>query len=201
MSPHFVRYGHADVRKLVDEHPLAWVIAPGAPAAAACPLPMLGDYDTADALVGLVGHMGRGNPLVALLSENPRAQFLFTGPQAYVSPEHARRRNWGPTWNYAAVRVEAEVTLDAALTRASVERLVAASEAGRAQPWTPEALEGRYDAMLRAIIGFTARVTALDATFKLAQDEDDAVLGALVEGHPDPALRAWMKRMNGDRLE
>ncbi|TCM18121.1 PaiB family negative transcriptional regulator [Novosphingobium sp. PhB165] len=200
MDPRFRQFGADDVQRLIAEYPLAWVLSPGAPAASASLLPMLGTYDADGMLTGLVGHMSRGNPLCALFAADPAAQFLFTGPQGYVSPEHAGRRRWGPTWNYAALRIEAEVRVDADLTAEALDRLVEACERGRAQPWTVAELQERYTGMLGAIIGFEARVTALDGTFKLAQDEDGEVLDRLLEVHPDAPLRAWMERMNKTRL-
>lgn len=199
MTSPFTNHRPEDVRRLIAAYPLAWVIAPGAPLASAALLPLLGEYDESGALVRLVGHMGRRNPLAARFAADPRGHFLFTGPSGYVSPEHSGRRNWGPTWNYAAVRVEAEVRMDEALTAQAVDRLVAACEEGRAAPWSAAELEERYTGMLAAIIGFEARVTALDATFKLAQDEDDAVFAALLANHPDPALRDWMETLNPAR--
>ena len=200
MDPRFRQFGADDVRKLIADFPLAWVLSPGAPAASASLLPMLGTYDADGMLVGLIGHMARSNPLCALFAAGPAAQFLFTGPQAYVSPEHAGRRNWGPTWNYAALRIEAEVRVEEALTVDALAQLVEACEQGRPRPWTANELQERYTGMLGAIIGFEARVTALDGTFKLAQDEDAEVLDNLLESHPDAPLRTWMARMNGSRL-
>jgi len=201
MTPKFASYQADDVRRLIAEYPLGWMLVPGAPAASAALLPMLGEYDAAGQLQTLIGHMSRRRVLHALLEASPIAHFLFTGPQGYVSPEHAGRRNWGPTWNYAAVRIEAEVRFDEALTASAVQRLIEACEAGRTQPWKADELQDRYPAMLDAIIGFEARVTAIDATFKLAQDEDDEVLAHLLEHHPDAALRDWMRALNRDRLD
>lgn len=199
MKPVFAAYGHDDVRRLIEDYPLAWVLSPSSPAASAGLLPMLGRYAQDGALTGLIGHMARSNPLCALLAARPEAQFLFTGPQGYVSPEHAGNRRWAPTWNYAALRIEAQVRIDESLTESAVDELVRTAEAGRARPWTAAELEERRAPMLRAIIGFEARVTALDATFKLGQDEDSSVLRTLIDAHPDEALRAWMTRMNADR--
>ncbi|WP_395327460.1 FMN-binding negative transcriptional regulator [Novosphingobium sp. BL-8H] len=200
MDPRFHQYGAEDVSRLIAQFPLAWVLSPGAPAATASLLPMLGTYDDDGMLTGLVGHMARSNPLCTLFAAAPTAHFLFTGPQGYVSPEHAGKRNWGPTWNYAALRIEAEVRIDESLTAQALDRLVTACEQGRVQPWTSSELQERYTGMLGAIIGFEARVTALDGTFKLAQDENAEVLDHLLETYPDAALRAWMERMNGSRL-
>lgn len=200
MNPRFARYGAADVRRLIAEYPLAWMIAPGAPADTATLLPMIGRYDDAGGLTALIGHMSRRRPLRRLVEDAPRAHFLFTGPQGYVSSEHSGRRDWGPTWNYAAVRIEAEVRFDAALTPGAVAELIAHTEAGSADPWHHRELRDRYHGMLEAIIGFEAQVTALDATFKLAQDEDDAVLRRIVAAHPDAAMRRWIRALNRDRL-
>lgn len=200
MNPAFSEYSHADVRRLIDEYPLAWVICPGAPAASAALLPMLGQFGTDGALTGLVGHMSRQNALYSLLSGRPRGQFMFTGPHGYISPEVAGRKNWGPTWNYAAARIEADVTFDEQFTPKAVEMLVDACEAGRDEPWSPGELGGRYSGMLNAIIGFTAKVVSVDATFKLAQDEDLEVLGSLLSNHPDARLRDWMADHNRKRL-
>ncbi len=201
MTASFTQYGNEDVRRLVSQYPLAWLLSEGAPIGTATMLPMLGQYDEDGRLTGLLGHMARRRPLYDLLSAKPQAQFLFTGPQGYVSPEYSGRRDWGPTWNYAALRIEAEVRFDEALTETAVARLVETCEAGRKAPWRPPELGERYDAMLGAIIGFEAHVTAVDATFKLAQDEDDAVLRQLVEAHPDEGMRNWIRALNRDRLD
>lgn len=189
------------MRDLIEGYPLAWVLAPAAPIASAALLPLLGDYDEEGRLVRLVGHMSRRNPLAALFAQGgAKGQFLFTGPQGYVSPEHSGRRNWGPTWNYAAARIEADVRMDETLTEPVIARLIDAHEAGRAEPWRAAELEGRYAGMVAAVIGFEARVLSVDASFKLAQDEDMEVLGHLMEAYPDAAMREWMLRMNKDRL-
>ncbi|CDO34387.1 FMN-binding negative transcriptional regulator [Novosphingobium sp. KN65.2] len=199
LNPAFDHYSHEDMRRLIAEYPLAWVLCPGAPAASASLLPMLGTYGEDGALTGLVGHMSRRNPLHALFEREGKAQFLFTGPQGYVSAEHAGRRKWGPTWNYAQARIEADVHIDETLTAQAVARLVSTCEQGREQPWNVAELEERYTGMLGMIIGFEARVTALDATFKLGQDESPDVLEAILASHPDADLREWMEAFNRDR--
>lgn len=199
-NPKFTQYALEDVRRLVADFPLAWVLAPGAPIGAATPLPLLGRYDAQGRLTGLVGHMVRRGELCARLSARPEVEILFTGPQGYVSPEWSGRRDWGPTWNYAVLRIAGKVQFDADFTGEAIAQLVAACEEGRAQPWTPVELGPRYDTMLGAVIGFTIAITGFDATFKLAQDESDEVLSHLVEAHPDPVLRDWMRRLNAGRL-
>jgi transcriptional regulator len=199
MTSVFGRYSTADVRALIAEHPLAWVLPRGGPAGAASLLPLLGEYGPDGALVSLLGHMGRGNALAAALAADPHATVLFTGPQGYVSPAQAGLDDWGPTWNYAQVAVDCEITVTADLTEPAIGRLVETMEGDGPDAWRAAALGGRYAAMRERIIGFRARVTHLTARFKLGQDENGTVLQSILDTHPDPALVAWMRRMNAER--
>ena len=197
--PLFERFGNADVRALIEGFPLAWVCGGGAGALEASLLPLIGVYDEQGKLIELIGHLMRSNPLYAALTGDPRATILFSGPDAYVSPEHAGRRDWAPTWNYAQVKIGADIVFDDALTEYSLKVLIDAMEAGRPHPWGVEELGARYHGMLTRIIGFRARVTALSGKFKLGQDEDDATLRAILGALPDADSVAWMKRFNAGR--
>lgn len=197
--PLFERFGDADVRALIGGYPLAWVCGGGPGALEASLLPMIGVYDGGGRLIELIGHLMLSNPLYRVLSEDPRATILFSGPDAYISPEHAGRRDWAPTWNYAQVKIGAEIAFDEALTETSLKVLIDAMEAGRAKPWSVEELGPRYRGMLTRIIGFRARVMGLSGKFKLGQDEDDATLHAILGALPDSAMTAWMRRFNQGR--
>jgi len=196
----FERFDGADVRKLVEDYPLAWVCGGGVADMEASLLPLIGRFDEQGALVELIGHLMRSNPLHAALAADPRATILFQGPDSYISPEHAGLRDWGPTWNYAQIKIRADVTFDDDLTEPSLDLLIAAMEKGRLQPWSKEELGERYRAMLGRIIGFRATVTDLSGKFKLGQDEGKEALAAIVGTLPDKAMVAWMRRFNGGRL-
>lgn len=196
----FERFDGADVQKLVEDYPLAWVCGGGVADMEASLLPLIGRFDEQGALVELIGHLMRSNPLHAALAADPRATILFQGPDSYISPEHAGLRDWGPTWNYAQIKIRADVTFDDDLTEPSLDLLIAAMEKGRLQPWSKEELGERYRAMLGRIIGFRATVTDLSGKFKLGQDEGKEALAAIVGTLPDKAMVAWMRRFNGGRL-
>jgi transcriptional regulator len=195
----FERFTPADVHDLITQFPLAWVCARTAEPATSL-LPLLGDYDAEGRLCELVGHMSRRNPLAAALANDPRALVLFQGPQGYVSPEHAGRRDWAPTWNYAQLCIEAQVRFMPDETGVAVRRLVDTMEAGRSAPWGVEELGHRYQAMERQIVGFRARVTHLCGRFKLGQDESPETVRAIIASTPDAGLASWMRRFNPDRL-
>ncbi len=196
----FERFGGADVRDLISEYPLAWILPRDGEVREASLLPLLGEFDAQGRLTDIVGHMGRRNPLFAALSNDPRAVVLFRGPESYVSPEHAGKRDWAPTWNYAQLRIEAEVEFMPEETGAAVARLVEAMEAPRAAPWRSEELGDRYAQMERAIIGFRARVTRLTGRFKLGQDETPETLKTIIANLPDAAMARWMRRFNAERI-
>lgn len=195
----FERFDDADVRALVEAYPLAWVCA-GAPGAVeASLLPLVGQFDAEGRLTELVGHLMRSNPLCSALQAGARATILFKGPDAYISPEHAEVRDWGPTWNYAQIKIDAEVLVDEALTEWSLQLLIDAMESGRTNPWGVEELGARYQGMLQRIIGFRAKVTSLSGKFKLGQDENPETRASILTSLPDADTVAWMRRFNEGR--
>lgn len=196
----FEQFEAEDVRALIEAYPLAWVCAAGADGMEASLLPLVGRYDEEGALVELIGHLMRANPLHALLKHRPQATILFKGPDAYVSPEHAGKRDWAPTWNFAQLRIGAEIAFGESFTGTSLNILIDAMEAGRPDPWTSDELGPRYHNMLEKIVGFRARVTSLSGRFKLGQDERPEVLRSILESLPDEATAEWMQRFNNERL-
>lgn len=195
----FERFDESDVRSLITEFPLAWVCGGRAGALEASLLPLVGVFDADGRLVELIGHLMRSNPLFAALKAEPAMTILFTGPQAYVSPEHAGRRDWAPTWNYAQLKIAADIQFDDALTEPSLQMLIKAMEAGRPEPWDVDELGERYRSMLNHIIGFRATVTDVAGKFKLGQDERADTLHAILGALPDAATAAWMERFNQRR--
>ncbi|SEM74028.1 negative transcriptional regulator, PaiB family [Sphingomonas gellani] len=199
MSDPFADFTTDDIRALIAQHPLAWVCSVGDAPSEAAQLPLIGEYDEDGRLLSLIGHLGRANPLYDRLRAQGRALLLFSGPSAYVSPEHAGLRDWAPTWIYANLRITAEVTVDAALTDEALDVLIGAMEHGRQAPWTRAEIAHRYHGMASAIIGFRAWVTGIAGRFKFGQDERDAVYRTIAERLAEPAVTPWLRRFNPDR--
>ncbi|PTQ11800.1 transcriptional regulator [Sphingomonas oleivorans] len=195
----FEHYSDADVVDLIHDYPLAWVSAGDGDARHASLLPLLVEQDGDRRVARLLGHMARSNPLYATLTANPRALILFQGPQGYVSPGLVSDRSWVPTWNFAQLRIEAEVRFEPEGGDAALAALVEAMEAGRPEPWHVEESGARYRGMERAIIAFRAEVRVVRGRFKLGQDERPEILAEILRNHPDPALTAWMRRFNPGR--
>ncbi len=164
-----------DLIDLIAAYPLAWVVSAAAERTRATPLPLMASVDAEGRIDRLIGHFARSNPHVALLEREPRALFLFQGPQVYMSPSWVSDRTWAPTWNYAVIRIEADVSFRPELTELALGELVRKMEAGRPQAWSIAEMGERYARLRTAIIPFEAQVRHVDPRFKLGQDERPAV--------------------------
>jgi len=187
-----------DVRRLLLDHPFAWVVSAGEGDIRATALPVRPLFDADGSVSTLIGHFARANPQGELLRRHLRALILFLGPHGYVSPSWLTDRTQAPTWNYASAQflVEIELVEDAAGLEALLRDLIGAMEAGRDRPWRQEEMGPRYQRLARGIIGFRGRVVERRPRFKLGQDERADVFPEILAGLArDGAgeLRAWME--------
>ena len=189
MDTRFSPRSHADLIRLIADHPLAWVVSQDFQAT---PLPLIAETDMSGAIVSLLGHFARRNPQVAAFQGNPHGLILFQGPQGYISPRLVSRPAWAPTWNYAVIRFEVTVSFVPDETDAAVRRLAAHVEHERRDPWHVEEMGNRYGQLQQHIIEFHAHVRATHATFKLGQDEDRGTFEEIVAGLGDVPLASWM---------
>lgn len=199
MKSIYRKWSPADLIDLIAEHPLALMVSAGGKGFHMTPLPMLADTNAGGELVRLVGHMALRNPHAAMLRQDPRAHFLFQGPQAYISPRSLSDRSWAPTWNYAVACVEAEVRFKPEMNASALQRLVAKLEGDTPGAWRIDELGDRYPQLVRHIVAFDAEVRSVEATFKLGQDEQPAVFREILAGLDSDGLRRWMERFEGRR--
>lgn len=197
MSP-FAPRSAADIAQLVRDHPLAMLVSQGEAGFAATPLPLLLETDETGEPAALIGHFALSNPQVAALQADRHAMAIFQGPHGYVSPRIVSKPGWAPTWNYAVVRFQIELTFHPEQNDAAIRALVEAMEGRDAGAWTVEAVGARYDRMVRHVIAFRARITGTHATFKLGQDEDAASFDEIVARIGDPALAGLMQGQRQD---
>ena len=196
----FERYHAQDIVDLIASYPLAWVVAADGDAHHASLLPLLSERDADGHVVSLLGHLARTNALFDELRRAPKALILFTGPHGYISPASVSDRCWAPTWNYAQVRIEADIHFDEQGIDSALETLVDAMERGRENPWRIAEMGARYAGMAGAVIAFRATIGRLEGRFKLGQDEKPATLAEILARRPDDDLSHWMRRFNRARL-
>lgn len=194
-----------DLARLIEKHPLAWVVSATSEDFRSTLLPLrILERDADGSISRLRGHFARSNPHVAALKADPRATALFLGAHAYVSPSWMRDRSQAPTWNYASVQFQLALTFrdDPDHADAALRDLVEGMEAERHARWRIEEMGQRYTGLARGVVAFDARVLRTEPKYKLGQDEredvyDDIVSGLEAEGASE--LIDWMRLYNRGR--
>ena len=163
-----------------------------------------------DAKAGLlIGHLAQANPHPAQAPDGTQALAVFTGPDAYVSPnwypskaEHGRTV---PTWNYEAVQVTGRLSWFSDRDRlvGVIDALTRRFEARFEHPWrTGDLPAGYLDRLLPAIIGVEIRIERVTAKRKLSQNRTPADFEGVIKGltasgrHGDLAVAERMRALN-----
>lgn len=184
---------HRDMVALVDAHPLAWVISRDFQATL---LPLLAETDDEGGLCALLGHIPVRHPQRLALERDPDALILFLGPNGYISPRLVSNPQWGPTWNYAALRVRAHVEFVEHETDVALRLLAVHLEPGG--DWSVESMGPRYERLRQHVVAFRAVAQEADARFKLGQDEQATTFAEITARLPDGALAELMRRQCAD---
>ena len=130
-------------------------------------------------------HVARRNRIADRLDGRP-VLISVLGRHAYHSANWYASENQVSTWHYEAVEIEGVAR------RLSEEELVGLLDQlsdtmeGRyspEQPWTRAKMgPGRFDAMVKAIVGFEVRPTEMRGTRKFNQHKSGEDLAATIEG-------------------
>lgn len=147
------------------------------------PLPLM--YDATEH--ALIGHVARANPHA--LADGAESVATFAGPHAYVSPGfYATKAETGkvvPTWNYDVLAAYGRLRIhdDADWVLDLVTRLTDLHEDGRAEPWqVSDAPEPFVAGQLKAIVGVSLPVAAVEGKAKMSQNQPDRNRDGVVEG-------------------
>lgn len=210
--PAFRLDDHAAALAMMRAHPFALLIAAtGAGAVEIAHLPIL--VDGAAETLALRGHVAKANPMARLIAGSTagtpvRATVVFTGPNAYVSPDWYESENQVPTWNYLAVHAAGNLVeiADGAAVDTVLADLSAAHEAELLpkRPWTMDKMTpGTVERMRKGITAFSIAVDRLETKAKLSQNKNPADRGGVIAAlealeRPDAAATAaWMRRLAG----
>jgi len=147
--------------------------------------------------ITLRGHFAKANPQWRAL-EHGETLVIFTGPHAYVSPEHYEKRESVPTWNYLAVHAYGEAkAIDGEAALAGLHGLIAEHEAAYRERW--DSFTDRYrEGMLKGIVGFEMRVTRLEGAAKPSQNktrQERSIIAATLARSDDGAARLTGEEM------
>lgn len=184
--------------ELLADYPLVWLVSPGAaPQATLTPVVT---QATPEGYV-LRGHLPRRHPHAAVLADRPEAMVLALGPNAYISPSWLEDPTQAPSWNYAALRIEATVRLlpDPADTEAVLREQIRQYEAAVPQPWSEAGMGARFQSLAAAVIGFEASPVAAETRFKLGQSDRDDVFAQSLSALKGQPIETWMRDHNPGR--
>ncbi len=119
-------------------------------------------------------HLSRNNPLVKMLDGSREALIVFTGPNAYISPDWYGTENQVPTWNYAVVQARGKpVVMPDAQLMVLLDELSAQGENELAPKpaWTTEKMDASlYDGMRTAITGYAMKPESVTGKWKMNQN-------------------------------
>ncbi|WCM27601.1 FMN-binding negative transcriptional regulator [Sphingomonas sp. QA11] len=134
-------------------------------------------------------HIARANRIAPLL-DGARVVLSIAGPDGYITPNwYVDPSKQVPTWNYVAVEIEGTArVLDEDGLIEQLDTLAAIHEPRviPENPWTRAKMDdGRFRAMLRAIIGFEVTIEAVRGTNKLSQNKSETDRNGAIDGLAD----------------
>ncbi len=166
-------------------HPLGLVCVSGEMAPLAAHTPVLAALE--DGKPRLRFHLSAHNPVTRRLEAGAAALIVFTGPDAYISPDwYGAVPNQVPTWNYLSVEAEGTPTATgnegaAAFlddVSAHFETLLLPKP-----PWTRAKMDpASFEMLLRGIRAFELAPTRFEGITKLSQNKTTASRQGVIEG-------------------
>jgi transcriptional regulator len=184
----FVEERPEEIAAFLAAHPMAQLVTMTGDGLVATPMPML--YEPApDELGSLVGHVARANRQWANAVADVEALAIFTGANAYISPnwypskvEHGKTV---PTWVYETVHIRGHFIArdDTEWKRSLVTRLTNRHESQFAQPWAvTDAPPDYIETMLKAIVGVELQIKSVQAKRKLNQNRPEPDIAGSIAG-------------------
>ena len=168
----------APLFEIIERHPFALLVATIDGRLEATHLPIVldrhqGPFGT------LLGHVARPNPASRALVAGDELLLVFSGPNAYISPDWYESHAQVPTWNYVAVHAYGRPrVLDYERSIDLLERLSARHEHALLpkKPWTLDKVPERTLRPLveRGITAFSLEVERLEGKRKLSQNKPAA---------------------------
>jgi len=195
------------IRQFIRTHGFASVISAGGEKPIASHLPVLWANDGSE-WGTLRSHMARANPQWRDFESGKEILSIFHGPHAYISPSWYVMRRTVPTWNYAVVHIYGTPSLlDETALRQIVLDTTERYESAMAIPWKLPLTESEMSKMLKAIVGFSIKITHVEAKFKLGQnrsaEDQESMLRALQESERsgDRDLADFISEQHGGAME
>ncbi len=179
----FDHYTEKDQQKVIDfmkVNAFALITAMGNNYPVATQIPLA--VTLIDDKIFLEGHLMRKTDHHLAFEKNNNVLVLFTGPHCYVSASWYTERGIGSTWNYMTVHAKGKISFKNEQGTRDAVKMVSDKYEGTASADSFDNLPKEYiDHMVKAIVGFSIEVEALDNVFKLSQNRDEASQKNIIE--------------------
>ncbi|NQV98061.1 MAG: FMN-binding negative transcriptional regulator [Rhodospirillales bacterium] len=143
-------------------------------------------YDPAEGAFGtLYGHVARANSHWQSFAGASDSLAIFTGPNAYVSPNWLAGGNAVPTWNYVAVHAygRPQIVENEDQVLAILARLTGENETPKTGMWTADKMDQTVlRGMLKGIVAFAMPVSRIEGKRKMSQNKPPEVQQSAVAG-------------------
>ncbi|MCG8417675.1 MAG: FMN-binding negative transcriptional regulator [Proteobacteria bacterium] len=179
--PKFYQTDEIWAKELIRRYPLAVLLTNGPRAPFATHLPTIvppedrARLDAGKPLVGLTmfGHLNRNNPHWAALQSVGPSVLVFQGPNSYVSPTIYETTPAAPTWNFTSVHLHGTLRAidDRETTLQIIRWTVEGFEAEFGANWDMRPSLGYFDRIVHDVGAFAFEIEAVDAMFKLSQEQ------------------------------
>jgi len=189
-SPPYFSEADADGLAIVREAPFGLLISQGPDGETATThLPIILDPDAEPGTPALLGHIARANPHCKALTDGTSVLAVFTGPNAYISPNWYSSKHEGaqtvPTWNYLAIHISGRIEAmpDIADKRRCVTLLSERFEGDGPRAWR---LDDEPDDFIRKMLGaiyaFKIFIEDVQAKAKLSQNRAQLDRAGVING-------------------
>lgn len=161
-----------EVKKFIKENGFAIIVNQVQEKTLATHVPLILDINENGEEI-LSGHLSKENPQFENLKNNDNVLVIFNGPHSYISSSWYQKENV-PTWNYIAVHVYGKVKIiEGEELMTSLKKLVNKYEQHSKNPVSIEKMSCKTLSQINGIIGFTIKITEVQATYKLSQNRNE----------------------------
>lgn len=185
IAPEFQEVRPEEIQRLIQDYPLATIVAHTHQGLIANHIPLLFKSDNI-----LIGHIAKANEMYALITENQNVLAIFKGEDAYISandyPSKFIDHKKVPTWNYQAVHVHGTLRFynDQKSKLAAVGMLTKIQEqkTNGEQAWKmSDAPKDYLSALLEDLVVFEIEIMYIQAQSKLSQNREPTDFNAVIE--------------------
>lgn len=155
----------------------------------------------------LYSHLASSNPQAKALRNATEVKVIFTGPNAYISPNWYQSKPNVPTWNYISVHLTGRVKfLDAPEEKWNLLKNTILFYNDSFADKMDQLPSNYTGAMMNEITAFEIEELSIEAKFKLSQNKTKSdILGVMEnlmkQGMQNIQLVSWMEIINKNKLQ